>query len=337
MPYPAPMRDLYKRLAGIGFPAAYVREVILPDWWDDSIASQATGREMAEIAIARVLRTRPSRLANPNDDLSIADDPSLRFKRWEGARRTRLIPSAVVGKRVAELVINCLRDLPPCRLEGISASQIRSMILDSNQYVGLSSLVDLCWDLGVPVVYVESLPKGAKRVEGIALQIQGHPVVILASSRRAPAWLVWHLAHEMGHIACGHLTEDGIVVDEAAGPPGENEMSETTQEREADAFAKELVYKNTEFTARYHLTGAQLAHEAKRIGPKYRVDPCAIVTHYAYKMGAWGTAQNALNDLGSTSGGPEIVRDYLRQRVEPDRLTDTDHHFLSATTGLDNH
>ena len=34
-----PMADLYRRLRAVGLTRPYVRKMILPDWWDDRVAT----------------------------------------------------------------------------------------------------------------------------------------------------------------------------------------------------------------------------------------------------------------------------------------------------------
>ena len=38
MPDEDPMAQLYSRLGSVGFPPKYLREVVLPEWWEDEVA-----------------------------------------------------------------------------------------------------------------------------------------------------------------------------------------------------------------------------------------------------------------------------------------------------------
>jgi len=47
-----PMRDIYSRLKPLGFDSGFVRELLLPDWWDDELASVPANRAIAEATIS---------------------------------------------------------------------------------------------------------------------------------------------------------------------------------------------------------------------------------------------------------------------------------------------
>jgi len=47
-----PMRDIYSRLKPLGFDSGFVRELLLPDWWDDELARVPANRAIAEATIS---------------------------------------------------------------------------------------------------------------------------------------------------------------------------------------------------------------------------------------------------------------------------------------------
>ena len=49
------MRALFARLAVMGYSEPWVRQHVLPDWWDDAIADSAVGFTEALWTIARAL------------------------------------------------------------------------------------------------------------------------------------------------------------------------------------------------------------------------------------------------------------------------------------------
>jgi|SRR5690606_13269871 len=54
------MRDLFTRLAALGFTETWVREHVLPDWWDDDAADHPVGFTEAIWIIARHLGIAPA-------------------------------------------------------------------------------------------------------------------------------------------------------------------------------------------------------------------------------------------------------------------------------------
>src|SRR5687767_9398654 len=65
------MRDLYKRLRAIGFDEKFIRERVLPDWWDDSLGTVPSNRALAEAAIARALALPVGVLRDPSASLRL--------------------------------------------------------------------------------------------------------------------------------------------------------------------------------------------------------------------------------------------------------------------------
>ena len=323
------MSDLYARLHDVGFPRAYVRDRILPDWWDDELASDPGNRLVAEMVISRTLKISLSSLVDPGASLTLDGARAVRFKHWQDADEVRLLPAVALARRIFELLLSCAKALPNCRLEGYDPREIREKILAQTQYVTLGALLRCCWDLGVPVVHLDSLPQGAKRVDGMAFTVGDRPCIALASSKRSPAWLIWHLAHEMGHVSLGHL-QTGAALDETI-----DFKAQDCEEQEATTFGKTLIYGETAtFKAGRHITGVNLAAQARNWGPAHRIWPPCIVTNYGFNMSAWGTAQRALKVLNAADGGPEEIRRELAQQIDLDQLSDSDRCFFVRATGL---
>ena len=324
------MADLYTRLDEAGFPPSYVRGHVLPEWWDDDLASEIENRRLAEMAISRTLKIPLSSLAKSDEPLKVSDERTVRFKRWKDVDGSRLFPTVAIARRVCELVVSAA-DLPALRI--LDAAELRAQILRTQQYVSLTPLVQHCWSLGIPVVHLKALPTGARRLDGLALMVSGRPCIALAGSRKSPAWHAWPLAHEMGHIANGHCRFEDTVdleMDLAAEDPAE---------QQANAYALALLYgRPAAFSSDRILSATALAEEAQDLGQKFRIHPACVVTNYGFNMRMHGNsyevANAALKILKISSGGAEPVRAALADRLDLNRLTNTDRHFLQSVTGL---
>lgn len=187
------MADLYARLTEVGFPRAYVRECVLPDWWEDQLASDRENLRLAEMTIARTLKIPLARLAESGAPLSLDDAGAVRFKRWQDAAGKSFVPAVIIARRVCELLLTAAVDLPDLTLGSRDAAQLRQQILGTEPYVTLTPLVHACWSFGVPVVHIEKFPSGSRRLDGMALVVSGRPCLVLASGKQSPAWLVWYL------------------------------------------------------------------------------------------------------------------------------------------------
>jgi hypothetical protein len=326
----SPMADIYTRLEEAGFSPSYVRGHVLPEWWDDDLASELENRRIAEMAISRTLKISLASLANGNEPLKVSDERTVRFKRWKGVEGSRLVPTVAVARRVCELVVSAA-DLPELRIP--SAPDLRLQILRTQQYVSLTPLVQYCWSLGIPVVHLKELPPGARRLDGLALMASGRPCIALASSRKSPAWHAWPLAHEMGHIAHGHCQFEDTVdleMDLAAADPAE---------KQANDYAQAVLYgAPVRFHSDQVISAKRLVEDAEELGRQYQIHPACVVTNYGFNMRthdrAYEVANAALKILGIATGGAEPVRTALADRLDLNRLTETDRHFLQSVTGL---
>jgi len=203
------MKDLYERLRKRGFDAKFVRERVLPDWWDDLLASVPANRAIAEMAIARHLGFSIAELCDPAASLTLPSVSSFRLKCRKGTTPSKVQPAVVVAQRAANLVLGSLTGLPPF-VAGLPAQEIRNEILDEESCVDLKSLVNFCWGHGIAVIHLnpDHLPK-AKRFDGLAMYPAAGPVVVLCYRSHSPPWLAFHLAHEMGHFFREHVKSGG--------------------------------------------------------------------------------------------------------------------------------
>lgn len=105
--------------------------------------------------------------------------------------------------------------------------------------------MEASWRLGVPVLHLPEIPVRGKKPDGMVTFVAGRPVVVLLNARKLAEWMVFVLAHELGHIAMGHLgTLDGAaIVDEKVNLAAESGSSPgqtyggDTQEAEANSYA----------------------------------------------------------------------------------------------------
>jgi hypothetical protein len=213
-----------------------------------------------------------------------------------------------------------------------SASEIRQTILERAACVGLEELLDYCWLVGIPVLHINYFPRGAKRPDGFTLRLHKRPIIVLCREERQPSWLLFILAHELGHIGRGHIPEDGALIDERL---QENEPDQ--EEKEADEFALEVLTGGPE--TRIGTDGRwpnmrELADLAVRIGKRWAIDPGHIVLNYANTMGStfFPVARGALNLLYPDADAIETVRNKLAANLDWDRLPEDSSAFLMRIT-----
>jgi len=320
------MADLFRRLTAVGLTKPYIRKTILPEWWDDQAAESQAGYTEGLLFLSRHLGLDLASLLDPALPVTFRDFGACKFKRSQGATADDLALARAMATRAAQLVNIAVSEpaLPAPR----SAAQVRREILGhGDPWVSFSHLVDYCWALGIPVIHLLCCPT-AKRPDGLSARVKGRPVIVLCKNSTSPAWLLFILAHELAHIALGHVEDDGVIIDENV----KNNVKDD-EETDANAFAEELLTGNAE--NRFHSSGSwpnanQLAECAKSIAKDMRIDPGHIVLNYAYTMGKkfWPVANAALKLLEPKRDALKIVRAKMAEHLDWSLLPEDSSEFL---------
>lgn len=326
------MRDLYARLKRLGYDHEWVRAAVLPDWWDDELARVPFDRASAECAIAGHLSIPVRLLQDPKAELPPYDVSQVCFKRNTRLEAGRVGPALQVVRRAAELVATRLSEMPQFAA-GKTAGQVRSELLAKSPIVTLDALVDYCWGSGIAVVSVPGLPKNAAKFDGVAMFVGHRPVIVLASGKDAPAYLAYHLAHELGHLMRKDVKpgEPAIVDDGNADAADECEQA-------ANAFGLELLTGDPggmQFTPA-PLTAGPLGRRAadwtRAQAPT--VDPGVVILNYCKSAARWAVAKGALEAIGQYHGGHSVVAARLARQVDLTSLMEFEARFLVATCRL---
>ncbi len=281
-----PMADLYRRLRAVGLSKVYVRKTILPDWWNDDAATNPAAFAEGLVFLSRHLGLDLRTLQDRSQAVAFRDFGACKFKKSKGVTDDDLALARAMGTRLAQLAN--LATTTPYHLLPRSAGMIRGEILGlCEPWVNLSNLMDYCWSLGVPVVHMSPFsgtkrPDRMKCPDGMTAIVDGRPVIVLCKEHRFSAWPLFILAHEMGHVALGHIENDGALIDESM-----NDNPRDDEEDAANAFAVELLTGNArmQFTTTGRWPNArELAESAMEIGSRERIDPGHVVLNYAHSM-----------------------------------------------------
>lgn len=324
----SPMSDIYRRLKPLGFDSGFVRELLLPDWWEDKLASVPANRAIAEATISRHLKISLEKLADANAELSIPATVPVRLKSATRGTNPEVVrPSIAIAQRIATLLAQSLSAALP-RFECRSAREIRREILSRHSTVTLESLVAFSWSHGVIVAHLDRLPKvvGFRKFDGVALFANEQPCVLLAEKKDAPAWLAFHLAHELGHLMCGHVTPGSALL------PDENleRIINDDNENEADAFANELLTGDPAPSLKlvYGMTAEKLVTAVRKHAPARQIDPAVFALVYGHNADRMPVAVEALLLMHQDCEARTQIRRALSQHVSMDNLSDTDAHFV---------
>ncbi|MGQ0621022.1 MAG: ImmA/IrrE family metallo-endopeptidase [Panacagrimonas sp.] len=327
------MRTLYDRLKAQGFERQYVQDAILPDWWDDALFDNASNRLTAQMTIARYLGVRLQELVSDAAPLA-PPIQNVRLKRAKNADISVVGGAVTAAIQAARATAALLKDRLP--FTGLRpALEIRNQLLarPDCMWPELSNLVDYCWQHGIGVVHVTRLPKvpKAKKIEGLATFVGKRPVIVLCSGRDSPAWLAFHLAHELGHIMCGHVKPgDGPLVDVKL-----DGVNDEAQELEADQYAFQVLTGHPDLKLTGPgLTGPALAQAARKFGEDHRIHPSTVALIYGYCQKRIPVAQAALTAMRADHGARATLAEAFRRHVPLDDVPESIQRSLSATTQI---
>ena len=125
--------------------------------------------------------------------------------------------------------------------------------------------------------------------------------ILVARETGPPAQYMFHVAHELGHIALGHLDNSTAIIDadprDQANDP--SELIDDAEEQAADNFAQELLTGNAQFHVDRGVgatrgNAEELARLAMVSGMSLGVDPGHIVLSFANATNEWALAMAAI-------------------------------------------
>jgi hypothetical protein len=322
------LQSLYARLEQAGLDRKFIRETLLPDWWDDAIAEHPTGYAEARLRIARALGLSLRQLDSEDPLGEMLDETRLRCKTRRGMELDSIRWTIALAKRAAELATRAT----PKPYEPIpeSASQIRDAILQQHPWVSLGNLLAYCWQHGIPVIPLRAKPRKSKRMDGLIVRVGERPVIVLACGYRYSARLLFIVAHELGHWVRGHLSDQSILAEESIAREGESH-----EEAEANWFAVELLTGKPDkaYWAPRSLTASQLAEGARMAGRRDKVDPGVVALNYAWNQGTWEVGMGALKILEPEPKGMLLLQQRMLESLEWSRLHEEDAQLLLRLTG----
>jgi hypothetical protein len=125
-------------------------------------------------------------------------------------------------------------------------------------------------------------------MDGLVTRVEGRPVIVLNRDQPRSDWMLFVLAHECGHIGCGHLPEedDSAVVDDDVAQKSPRTGPEADEEAEANVYAETLLAESgVSLKMDSPIPRAeQLADTAIRFGRDHRVSPGHAVLNAARHM-----------------------------------------------------
>jgi hypothetical protein len=325
------MADLYDRLNAIGFSKSFVRQKILPEWWDNELEQTQAAVVEAALYLSRRLNLKASSLLSPEAQLSFEVAGSTKFKCQRDMECGALQVASAIASRLADLVAYAC--IPPHQpFQPCTAAAVRQAIFQATQrsVVQLDGLLKFCWQQGIPVIHMAEFPPG-KKFHGMIAMPEKRPVIIVGLNDASPARLLFVIAHELGHLCKGHIT-DSTLVDSTI------ELLDIDDEEEADAneFAVELLLGKPDmvYYTPHHLSGEELADYAQRISQRDGVDAGVVAWNYGFYKKHWGAVRKALPLVEGKTSAQQQINAYLKQYLDWERLSEDNQDYLALMTHL---
>lgn len=273
-------------------------EAAWPAWWSDELEASPSSRAELRFTLARKLGISPKPLLGERVEFIWRD--RARFKHLAAGDDVRQDAITSFGVSIGKLLIKAT---PSTIFPLVNASELREIVLSTEPFVDLRSLISICWSLGIPVIHLRVFPLDRKSMHAMVIEDNGRYAILLGRDSQYPAPIAFTLAHELGHIMLGHLQGTSAIVDLEE---GEYDTPGDPQEDEADAFAISLLTgsANPEITTNIdNFSARSFARAALMAGPQHRVEPGTLALCLAYRLKNWPAAMAALSHI-YTSGKP---------------------------------
>jgi hypothetical protein len=323
-------KRLRTKLRKFGLTSASI-DAAWPEWWSADADASPSAQTELRFSLARKLGLDPRSLLDDAEGPRFIWRDEARFKHL--TRVTDLDKGAITSfaKAIGAILAGAVPDSFSAPLD---AETLRSAILRNAPYVRLLDLLSTSWALGIPVAHLRLFPRKQKRMAAVTVSVGGRFVILLAKDSSFPPWTAFHLAHELGHIAHGHLRPDEVIVDFESDIPAVNDAEEV----EADQYSLTLLTGSPTprvmpGTDRYTARG--LAAAALAASQEVGIEPGVLALCFGYATSNWRTANAAVKHIysGPKAVWQEINRIAWRQ-IQVDRLPQDQLHFLRAVLGI---
>lgn len=334
MPASSDSDRLRLRLRRIGLSESAIAAA-WPSWWTEQAETSVSARAELRFSLSRKLGLDPHSMLDDDAVPRFVWRDEASFKHLSD--QTDLERSAITsfGRSVGSMLLGAVPK--PGTLRNASAAELRKLLLDTGiPFVGLVDLLALCWSVGIPVAHLRVFPWPRKMMAAMSVLAAPGAAILIGRDADYPAPIAFYLAHELGHIAMGHLGSDGIIVD--LDEPSPSAAIADEQENTADRFALELLTGNPHpkvLPERDRYSARGLAKTALRSSKALAIEPGVLALCFGHSTKDWRVASGALRHIYSDRKPVwvEINRTAWSQ-LDLGRLSDDSAEYVSTVLGL---
>lgn len=327
---------MYRTLGTLGLTRSQARR-LLPSWWVPELENTADGVVELGMHLSRRLSLDLGALLEGRVVPRGAME-KVAFKHQSNVAPDKLAAASCVASAIAQAIIAAL-PAPYRPLPSQPTEMFRLLREGNHKTAGFDSLLELCWSHGIPVIPLPHLPVGMRKMDGAALRVGERAAVVIAKRKSSRAWLSFILAHEMAHLALGHVPPGSSIMDISLQDMATyaTESSNDMQEREADAFALNVLGGRDAEAAIHdwspHLSPVELAVEARRAGRMISVEPGHLVLRHAFQTKRWADAATALNFLSEDLDPESELVARIGLEVDMERVAEDLQDMVTQVTG----
>lgn len=267
-----------------------------PGWWSDEADTSLAAQSELRFTLARKLGLDPRSLLADESPRFVWDD-SAKYKNYHGDLQSERAAITSFGVTLGRMLVRGCD--PAVEIHDMNPLSLRKILLEKSNadFVDLKVLLTLLWSLGIPVAHLRIYPLSAKHMCAMSVRSGERFAILLAKDGNYPAATTFHLAHEIGHIALGHLAGADAVVD--MDDPMEADVSDK-EETEADRYALALLTGSEDFSVINAGNGSsakQLAEQANAASRTHHIEPGVIALCYGHASKDWAVASGALKHI----------------------------------------
>lgn len=328
--------DIYQKLDKVGFSKSFIQNTIFPSYWktatNDLLSDNDDALLQTSIYLSKHLNIDVESIINKDQDIKF-NIPVSCFKIDNRTNKEKILKSGAIVSSIA----NYIAYSSTTQYKGLpnDGKEIRNFILNTKQQpnVNLYNLIDFCWEIGIPVIFLEALPKEFGKMNGMCFFSDNRPSIILTKTKTKSAWYIFTLAHELGHIINNHINEETTaLIDEKVLL---NYSDRDEKEIEANNTALEIItgYSKITYTKQGMINGKNLAEKAKIAGDENRIDPGFLTLNYAFNLYSleyktFAVAQNALNALGDKNLDIDYFNNKISHNIDTSILPEESLEFI---------
>jgi hypothetical protein len=312
------MATLRRNLAhSLGVTPSYLAG-LQPRWWRDELADDPGAYFEAVVYLAKAFDLSVREVGASEGQVQREQIPFL-CKGSPDEKQKRHVGAVIAARALAKLGAKACSEEFQRLPEG--ASTIRRDVLARAERIDLESLASYCWSIGIPVLWCGNLP--SPRPHAVLFRVDRRPVVVLCRNRQHSGWLLFDLAHELGHIARKHLREDWFVDEKIDANSGE------VLEAEANQFALELLMLGQDFPVIPRGSQSQFLRAwSKLYGNQWKVDSQWFLIALAWHSGAWAQAQAVLKEDFGQDSAAEKLKCLMREHLDMEALKESERELL---------